>query len=75
MYVCICNALCDKTISAAISSGGSDADSVYAACGVRPNCRSCATTIEAMIERHYDTGKSRAREGEEYFVLGAAAPA
>lgn len=52
MYVCICNAVCDKRIQEAISQGHADADSVYAHCGVQPRCRSCSVTIEDMIETH-----------------------
>ncbi|MDW3204102.1 MAG: (2Fe-2S)-binding protein [Alphaproteobacteria bacterium] len=49
MYVCICNAVCSDRVSAAIDSGHHDPESVYAACGVRPNCGMCAETIEEMI--------------------------
>lgn len=52
MYVCICNAVCDKRIQEAISAGHADADSVYAHCGVQPRCRSCSETIEEMIAQH-----------------------
>lgn len=52
MYVCICNAICDKTVGQAISDGHSEPDSVYAACGVKPQCGKCAETIEEMIWNH-----------------------
>jgi bacterioferritin-associated ferredoxin len=52
MYVCICNAVCDKRIKEAITAGHADADAVYAHCGVEPRCRSCSETIEDMIASH-----------------------
>ncbi|NMM45107.1 hypothetical protein HH303_11500 [Rhodospirillaceae bacterium KN72] len=49
MYVCICNAVCDKRVSQAIDAGHDEPDAVYAACGVTPQCGKCAETIEEMI--------------------------
>ena len=55
MYVCICNAVCDKRINSAISAGNRCSDSVYKACGVEPQCGCCRTEIEDMISNHADT--------------------
>ena len=52
MYVCICNAVCERRVMDAISAGHEHPDAVYAACGVTPNCRMCADTIEEMVADH-----------------------
>jgi len=50
MYICICNALNERTISTLIEKGARTPDQVYCAAGVEPRCRLCATEIEDMIE-------------------------
>lgn len=52
MYICICNAVCDKSIQNAITEGNRCSDSVYKACGVEPQCGCCRDEIEDMIESH-----------------------
>jgi bacterioferritin-associated ferredoxin len=49
MYVCLCNALRDCEIDAAISQGWVTSDEVYNALGVEPQCGSCACEIELRI--------------------------
>ena len=52
MIICVCNRLNDQKIGAAIGSGASCADEVYARCGVRKNCGRCQETIEGMLEEN-----------------------
>ena len=50
MYICICNAVSDTEINAAIDAGNQCSDSVYKACGVEANCGMCRLDIEDMID-------------------------
>ncbi len=52
MYVCICNAVCDKRIKNAITEGNRCSDTVYQACGVEAQCGCCREEIEDMIDHH-----------------------
>ncbi|MGK7862979.1 (2Fe-2S)-binding protein [Falsiroseomonas sp. E2-1-a4] len=49
MYICICNALTDKQIAAALASGADRPHDVYAACGCRAQCGGCTGTILSMV--------------------------
>jgi len=53
MYVCICNALKDRQISAEIGSKAAAVRSVgevFRRCGARPQCGKCLPDIAKMIE-------------------------
>ena len=50
MYICICNAICDKKINQAIDSGHRKVKDVYSACGAKPKCGTCANDIKNMID-------------------------
>lgn len=52
MYVCVCNVITDRQIQQAIEAGHDEPEAIYAACGVRPQCGSCAETMEEMIFAH-----------------------
>lgn len=54
MYICICNAVSDTRINAAIAKGNTCACAVYKECGVRPQCGKCKETIEEMISELKD---------------------
>ncbi|MGG5807774.1 (2Fe-2S)-binding protein [Falsiroseomonas sp. CW058] len=49
MYICNCNALTDKQISAAVAGGADRPREVYAACGCKAQCGCCTGTILAMV--------------------------
>lgn len=49
MYICICNAICDKRINNAIDDGHHSVKQVYSACGAKERCGSCASDIKNMI--------------------------
>lgn len=49
MYVCVCHAVTDKEVLAAIQAGASHREAVTAACGAGGDCGSCHGMIEEMI--------------------------
>ena len=49
MYICICNALRDKDLSAA-SGGARSVAEVFRRCGRRPQCGKCLTDVAQIIE-------------------------
>jgi bacterioferritin-associated ferredoxin len=51
MYVCICKAVTDKTVQAAIDDGADTVEAVTRACRAGGDCGSCHDMIEGMIER------------------------
>ena len=42
MYICVCNALTDKQVETAITSGCRRPDDIYSQCGTKPQCGRCA---------------------------------
>jgi bacterioferritin-associated ferredoxin len=60
MYVCVCRAVTDDKIKAAIDSGARSVDDVTAACCAGDDCGACHEAIEGMIEaRHGEVTPSR----------------
>jgi bacterioferritin-associated ferredoxin len=49
MIVCLCRAVCDRTIRTAIDAGARSVDEVAAACRAGSGCGACHETIESMI--------------------------
>jgi len=49
MYVCICNALTERQVDAAIDRGADKADDVYAAHGCAAQCGKCIRDVEERI--------------------------
>jgi bacterioferritin-associated ferredoxin len=50
MYVCICNALTDRTLREAITRTGSRCpEEAYAACGCRAKCGKCIGAISQLL--------------------------
>jgi bacterioferritin-associated ferredoxin len=50
MYVCVCRAVKEETVRAAIAGGARSVEAVTAACCAGDDCGSCHETIEGMIE-------------------------
>lgn len=50
MYVCICKAVCEKRVRAAIESGAATVSAVGRACGAGTDCGSCHDTIEELLD-------------------------
>jgi bacterioferritin-associated ferredoxin len=54
VYVCICNAVNERSVRQAIVRGCRTVGEVYRGCGVRPQCGKCGTDIARFIEQHDD---------------------
>ena len=50
MFVCVCNAVCDRAVDKAIEDGACTREEVTAACGAGGDCGACHVTIEDRIE-------------------------
>jgi bacterioferritin-associated ferredoxin len=60
MYVCVCRAVTEEKVKAAIEAGARSVDDVTAACCAGDDCGACHQTIESMIEeRHGSVSPSR----------------
>ena len=53
MYVCVCRAVTDEKIKAAIEAGAKSVEAVTDACCAGDDCGACHQTIETMIEDHH----------------------
>ncbi len=53
MYVCICRAVTDEKVKAAIDAGADSVEAVTAACCAGDDCGSCHGLIEDMIEARW----------------------
>jgi len=53
MYVCVCNVITDRQVSAAIDSGVRDWKEVHAFYGYVPNCGQCECEIQDQIIRQH----------------------
>ena len=54
MYVCICNALKDREMSAAASNDAHTVAEVFKRCGARPKCGKCLPDVAELIEERRD---------------------
>jgi len=59
MYVCICRAVTEQEIKAAIEGGAEDIAAVTRACRAGDDCGACHGTIDDMLEEHGCPGKRR----------------
>jgi bacterioferritin-associated ferredoxin len=50
MYVCICRAVKEESVRAAIEAGAETVEAVTAACCAGDDCGACHDVIEEMIE-------------------------
>jgi len=49
MYVCICRAIRDREVDAAVRAGARRPVDVFRACGKSPQCGSCASDLRKRI--------------------------
>ncbi len=54
MWVCICHAVAEREVKAAIEGGACTREAVTDACGAGGDCGSCHHMIEGMIEASAD---------------------
>jgi bacterioferritin-associated ferredoxin len=59
MYVCVCRAVTEEKVRAAIDAGAESVQAVTATCCAGDDCGACHQTIEDMIEER--TGKAPVR--------------
>ena len=51
MIICVCNAISDKAIATAVTSGANTPSLVYKSCGAKPQCGSCSEYIKQEINQ------------------------
>ena len=49
MYVCICRAIREREVDAAVRAGARRPSDVFRACGTRPQCGTCACDMRQRI--------------------------
>ena len=49
MYICICNAIRDADLRAAVSKGARSTDEAFEGLGSRPNCGSCLDLADEIV--------------------------
>lgn len=64
MIVCICNALNDKTLAAAVGRDVCSVGEVFRRCGGRPQCGKCLPDIAEIIEQKRAPASALNRAGE-----------
>ena len=52
MYVCICNAINERTVRSALDEGAHNAGAVFARNGCAPQCGKCVPAMRGMIRSH-----------------------
>ena len=57
MYVCLCHAVSDKEVNAAIDAGADTLQAVIQACCAGGDCGGCHGMIEEMIEARAPVGR------------------
>jgi len=53
MYVCVCRAVTEENVKAAIDAGADTVEAVTGACCAGDDCGTCHEAIEQMIERRW----------------------
>ena len=51
MIICVCNAISDKAINFAVTSGANTPSLVYKSCGAKPQCGGCTEYIKQEINQ------------------------
>ena len=61
MYVCICQAIRDRDIDAAVRAGARRPADVFRACGKAPQCGTCACDMRRRIAETIEAAQSGAQ--------------
>lgn len=64
MYVCICKAVTEAEVGAAIAAGAHTRDAVTRACRAGGDCGACHGMIDLKIEDHLEACAARARQDD-----------
>jgi bacterioferritin-associated ferredoxin len=70
MYVCVCRAVTEDKVKAAIDAGADSVEAVTAACCAGDDCGACHEAIEALIEERW--GRVAPPSGKRLPVVRAA---
>ena len=65
MYVCVCLAVTEAEVDAAIAGGALNREAVTRVCRAGGDCGACHGMIETKIEDHLETTCPRAASAEE----------
>jgi bacterioferritin-associated ferredoxin len=66
MYICICRAIRDRDVDAAVRAGARRPADVFRACGQSPQCGGCACEMRQRIDQTIS-----AEQGVEQSLLAA----
>ena len=59
MYVCVCNAITDREVHAAMSNGAAAADEVFRHFGAEVRCGRCVATMRSLMGDKGPAGERR----------------
>lgn len=62
MYVCICTAIREREVDAAVRAGARSPADVFRACGKSPQCGTCACDMRERIARTVAHDRANARQ-------------
>lgn len=62
MYVCVCNAISDKAIKAAVANGARTLADLQSQLGVATSCGCCASCAESYLEAQAEASVFQATE-------------
>jgi bacterioferritin-associated ferredoxin len=72
MYLCICQAIRERDVDAAVRAGARRPADVFRACGKSPQCGTCACDLRKRIAQTIDREEALAREQASLPALMAA---
>jgi len=61
MFVCVCRAVTDREVVAAIDAGADSVAAVTRACCAGDDCGACHGVIRELIEEHGEAGRDSVR--------------
>lgn len=59
MYVCVCNAITDREVHAAMAGGAAGADEVFRHFGTEMRCGRCVATMRSLMGEQGTKGERR----------------
>jgi bacterioferritin-associated ferredoxin len=59
MVVCLCRAVCDRAIRAAILAGARTPEDIRVACGAGADCRGCVGALDLLVDEVLDAVPAR----------------
>src|ERR1700680_703133 len=71
MYVCLCNALTDRDVSAHMAGGNWSVSMVYRALGCQPQCGKCVPYVRQMLRQALSAADA-GNGGDDWMRAGCA---